>query len=683
MKRESHRLFTNCSFEKSKPKVKIIKLKEDFKKSGWVPNEQANKETKAGKRADSSKKQEAKVSPDILRGYFLSDPIIRQAIQTDVDNVCAGYYFELNEDTTEAESQKELAEKLFKRDNFMEKWRNLALSQGVYDDAYQEIKVYLNEGEIIFDSYILETPTITIKNKDNGEIDYYQQKIDGKLVAKLSPNEIIHYRFNAFGDRDYGLSLLSTVLHSGAIRKFIEKYNISIFQNHKPRSLWLFPEDMDKNTFDANVDLIVESKNDPNKDIFLRGSDIKNSSFVNQNEVDFIQGYKLAREEIITGLGVPPIMLGLPEGSNKASGDTQLQAYDRKTSAKQENWEYKINSELMPKLGLDLVKFKTKKPHKRDEIRELDIVNKMKGLVTLNEARLELGKPELDEDEYPEANQIWKDSTPSFGGFEEETRPSVEEFEKSVKEKKKIIAPKVLIKDEKSIIQANNKFWAEVTSETNKVINDLKGEEFLKAMPNVTSYLSKVIDLFSISTLADNLINKTIILYNKVGNQIGKKLGIQFNPFQEEIDFLNNYNLDLVKSKNDRELAQIKQRIEVGILNNSSATEIKASIDKIRKTSKRHTETLVRTELNRANNMGGLQVMQQSNQTVKKYLNITFDKRTSPQSKLFSIKYPENKAIPLDKEFKIIYKGKVYSGQSPPFMPNDRDVLVYIVNGTK
>ena len=681
MERKSHSLFKNCEFEKGQ-----VKSPKSYKKSydNYSPAGNSGKVTKAGKRADSSKQQEEKVNPDILRGYFLSDPVIRQAIQTDVDNVCAGYYFEMKKDNSESEAQIEHAKKIFLRDNFMEKWRNIQTCQGVYDDAYQEIKVYLNaEGEIVFDSYILETPTIEIKNKETGEIKHYEQKIQGKIVAELSPDEIIHYRFNAFGDRDYGLSLMGSVLYSGAIRKFIEKYNVAIFQNHKPRSLWLFPEDMDVETYNDNVDLIQDAKSDPNKDIYLRGTEIQNKAFVNQKDIDFIQGYKIAREEIITGLGVPPIMLGLPEGSNKASGDTQLQAYDRRTSSKQESFAYKINSELMPKLGLDLIEFKTKKPHKRDEIRELDIVNKMKGLVTLNEARLELGKPELDLKEYPEANQIWKDGQTSSNGFSEETRPSVEEdFEKALKKKDKkkieIVAPKVLKKKENSIINDREKFWNKVKAETNKVIDNLKGRGFLKQLPNIDAELSNVTNLFLTSTLASDLLSGVNKEYQTAGDKVASKLGLPFNPFLEELDFLKGYNLDLVKVKNERELGQIKQRLEIGIMNNQSATELKKSIDQIRKTAKRHTETLVRTEMNRANNMGGLQAMIQSGATAKKYLNITFDNRTSPQSKLFFKKYGTiQQAIPLDEEFKITYKGKVYSGLAPPFMPNDRDALVY------
>lgn len=396
--------------------------------------------TKSGLKSDSSKQSDTKVNQTILKDYFLSDPLIRSALQTDVDNVCVGYDFEMLEDTPEAEEQRERAERLFYRDNFMEKWRNLQLCLGVYDDAYQEIQPFLNEGEIKFDSYVVDTPSIEIKNKKNGGVDYYSQKLDGKEVAKIKPENMIHYRFNAFGDRDYGLSLVSTVLYSSAIRKFIEKYNASIFQNHKPRGVWMFPGDMSEDLYNENVDLIIEGKNDPNKDLFLRGTNIDYKNFLDQKDVDFMRGYVEARNEILIGLGVPPIMMSLPEGSNKANGDTQLQSYDRRVLAKQNAFAYKINTELLTKLGLDKIKFVCLKSSKRDEERELNIVNKMKGLITLNEARKEIGFPELDPEEFPEADSIWADNSNPFGmaAIEEPipgTKESDMKIEKSVKKK--------------------------------------------------------------------------------------------------------------------------------------------------------------------------------------------------------------------------------------------------------
>ncbi len=639
--------------------------------------------TKYGKRSDSSKQSDKKINPEILRDYFMSDPLIRSAIQTDVDNVCTEYYFELDEDTDEAEAQRERAEKIFYRDNFIEKWRNVQLCLGVYDDSYHEIQTYIKDSEVVFDSFVLETPSIKIKNKKAGDIDYYTQTLQGKEVAQLKPAIIIHYRFNAFGDRDYGLSLVSTVLYSSAIRKFIEKYNGSIFQNHKPRGVWMFPGEMPEDLYNLNVDLIIEGKNDPNKDLFLRGSNIDYKNFLDQKDVDFMRGYVEARTEILIGLGVPPIMLCIPEGSNKANSQEQVESYDRRVLSKQNAFAYKINTELLPKLGLDKIKFRAVKSSKRDEERELNIVNKMKGIVTLNEARKQIGYPELDVAEFPEADQIWKDSSNQFGMTEESepgTQESDKEIKKSVKLKKKLKTPILSEKAEEKAIKPFKEFYKKIFSKAKRQVDlFVKDGKFKKAADSdkLISSLEKVFDTSGIGAMFATF---TTGQYLMTGKKMSKQLDRKFQPNKEEIKFLKTYNLDLVKAKSQREISQIKQILEVGLINNQSATTIKQALDGIRETALNHTATLVRTEMNRANNMGSLTSMKEAGVKVKKYLEIVSDKRTSQICRTLIKKYgTEEQAIDLNKEFKAVVNGKIISKLSPPFHPNCRDVLVYVI----
>lgn len=62
----------------------------------------------------------------------------------------------------------------------------------------------------------------------------------------------------------------------------------------------------------------------------------------------------------------------------------------------------------------------------------------------------------------------------------------------------------------------------------------------------------------------------------------------------------------------------------------------------------------------------------------KKYISIVDDKRTSEVSKAMFRKYGgEDKAIAMDKEFVVTVNGKEYRGLTPPFMPNDRDFVLY------
>ena len=68
--------------------MKFPKLRNPFKKA--FPST-SKKSTKAGKRADSSKKEDYSIDADILLAFFRSDPAINAAVWTTVDNVVPGY----------------------------------------------------------------------------------------------------------------------------------------------------------------------------------------------------------------------------------------------------------------------------------------------------------------------------------------------------------------------------------------------------------------------------------------------------------------------------------------------------------------------------------------------------------------------------------------------------------------
>lgn len=87
--------------------------------------------------------------------------------------------------------------------------------------------------------------------------------------------------------------------------------------------------------------------------------------------------------------------------------------------------------------------------------------------------------------------------------------------------------------------------------------------------------------------------------------------------------------------------------------------------------------TIARTESSRVLNNSAFNTANRLG-AIGKYIDIVNDSRTAPQSKLFFAKYGgEDKAIPLDKSFSIIYKGKEYGGLLSPFMVNDRDIVLY------
>ena len=660
-----------------------IKIRNPFKKA--VPST-SKKVTKAGKRSDSAKKEDYSIDADILLAFFRSDPAINAATWVTVDNIVPGYDIEPIDDSSEAEREVEEATQALEKDNWMQEMTNIAANGVVFSNCYQEAHPFFAEGKRAIKTYVIDTPTIKIELQENGEVKSYDQWIDGKKVASLDPEEVVHYKLNPFGDRDKGMSVVEACLFSAAVRKFIDKYNGSIFENHKPRGIWNFSTEMDNDTYEDNVDLIIESKNKPNKDIFLRGEKdmIGFQSFIDQQDTAFREAYQDARDEILMAMRVPKFLL--IGGSNKAGGDVELQNFDRMIISKQTYYNKTITEEILHKqMGFTKVRLVLQKANRRDEIRELEIMQKMSGVVTMNEARVQIGLPELDEDEFPQANQIWTagaGSNPANGVERVDGQRDAEEppkgFKKAIDQKKnKEIALKpVSLTTEAKTISPFTKWIKDLKSVAPKAI---KESGIYKKQIDPKDISNALFAAVTTDALANDFVQSIRGQFFAGMDQIGKPLGKNFQPNPEEMKFLEDYNFDQVKDLSDKTQTRLKNILRRGLLDGKSTAAVTKDVMNELDLTQRNAETLARTELNRVNSNGALNAVEQSGLDAEKYLLVTRDDRTSPISKAFDAKYgtPE-KAIPINKTFKITLKGKTYEGKAPPFHPNDRDTPIFI-----
>lgn len=631
-------------------------------------------------KSDAKKKENYDVSDEIILDFIRADPILNAAVMVTVDNVVPGIWWEKLEDTDEAEAQVKQAQEFAEMDNWIQRFRNIATNVVAFDDAYQEILGFPKfEG-----SAILDTTQIQIELGDDGDPKFYKQIIDGKIVARIPAKKIVHYKVNVMGDNDYGRSLIETALFSAAAKRFAEKFNASYFENHKARGVWLFPEKMGKKTYEEIVDLIIEAKKDPQKDLFLKGDGVDYKPFTSGEDMHFIEYLKYVREEIVVAVLVPPIMLGLPAGSNLANSDVQMQTFDRRVEAIQQAIEYLVNERLVKNVfKFDKIRFRFEKSNKRNLLRALEIANRMKGLATLNEAREEIGLPKLDPAIYPEADQIL--SAGGFGGnmFNSEVnRNSFGERGDQTKVLKMSDDPLPIKKKDEEKISNLLKNWADkVRDKLNAEID--AGTLFKKTKKQIADpdeVVKKVVALVTIDALQDD-INATLAFgYQKGLESMTKALGRNFSPDSEALEFLKKYTFDLVKGINDRVKNNLRQILQRAVIQGQSIPQVKANIKKYMDREIANSETLARTELNRAGNQARLHAARESGIVKKKWISITKDSRTSPISWAMDSKYgsPEQ-AIPLEDKFKVIVNGEVIEGEAPPFHPNERDALIFVV----
>jgi SPP1 gp7 family putative phage head morphogenesis protein len=635
---------------------------------------------------DKSQTDSFIIDHQVIYGFFRTDPLINACASVTTDNVCSdGFETYMKEDSPEAEKQKEVWEHFMLMNNWMSQMRNVTMGLVVFDDAFQEVR---NEegGDQPAATNVLDTTQMKVEQDESGSPKGYGQYIKGKKVTDFSLSEVIHYKLNIFGDSQYGLSLIEPVLYTAAAKRFAEMYSAKYFQNQKPRGAWIFPETIDDDDYDDNVDMIIEAKNQSQKDLFLRGTGIDFKSFTGSEDMEFVNYLKYLREQIVTSMLVPPIMLGIPEGSNKSNSDVQIKAFDRRIRAIQQAIEYKINMHLIKfGFGFDKIEFRFKRVNKAEELRDMEIVQKYEGIATLNEVREMAELPELEDEEAGE--EIWRKSSGGFGGtsfdFNSDRDTTQEKGIKGhfkphpishIKATKKPTTEKappqnpIKEKDENQMALTIIDWVKDVRR---AIKEDLASDlNFTKAIQDPAEMIQKILAYITVSNIRQQLQDHIQYGYTKGVESVGKELGFTFTIDQDELDFIQKYTFDLVKGLNDDMEGKLKQVLQRGVIDGKGMNQIQKDIAEVMDLQMNRAETIARTEMQRAGNYGRLNAYQEAGVGKIQWLAI-IDDRTSEICKKLN-----GQTVKPGNLFKTTVNGKNIQVKAPPAHPNCRSTIV-------
>lgn len=662
---------------------------------------QAEKKSKKKGKRDKSKQEEFAVDHGILYAFFRSDSLINACVHVTVDNICSDGWEvnELVEDDQEAERQREELEKFFEDNNWMEQLRNIAANIVVFDDFFQEI-LPDQTGKPIR-TYPLNTEEMRIKRDEEKNIPIgYEQWLDGKPVETFDLDEVIHYRLNVFGDRDYGMSIIEPVLYSAAVKKFAEKFTAKYFENHKPRGAWIFPSEMSEDDYDANVDLIIESKTNSNKDIFLKGAGIDFKSFTANEDMQFQKLISELRSEIVTAMLVPPIMLGIPEGSNRSNSEVQMAAFDRRINAIQTAIEYKINMVLIrERFGFDKVEFKFVRPSKKDELREAQIAKEIMNFGSLNEAREYFGLAQKEDD--PGADNVpatsgeagapdfgdllsknHKDDDHNHGGYTSDLKhPGVYTpgknilsfYKKSIRPEEGEKAP-----DENPVKESDERKAASLMINWIKDVRRKVREE-IRADPNIAKTLTdpsglvkKIMAALAVDQLRQALSEQNKAVYTKGVESVGQELGRTFSVDSDSLEFLDNYTFDLVKNLSQDMEGKLNQTLRRAAIDGKGITQIQQEISDNLNIEINRAETIARTEMQRMGNYGRLNAYRDAGIEKVEWLAV-IDDRTSQICRNLN-----GQVQKVGELFKTTVNGKDVRVMSAPAHPNCRSTIVAV-----
>jgi hypothetical protein len=232
-----------------------------------------------------------------------------------------------------ADAKKKILEWMDKV-NFELILRNILIQLQVYGNAYLDIS------DTTFPK-LLPPKTMYVQVKkggdDDGKVVGYKQIIDinPNNAIEFTKDEIIHFKINDACNPFYGMSEIKPVL--GSLTRYAnwtEDLGQILHRFASPFLHWTVGTDDIPGT-QAQVDAVTGSIQNR-----LPGEDFVSSSAIKHEVVQATEGMiqvdnlvKNLQDEIIAGLRIPEIFARGGITSNKAVGDVEMQAFDRKCRA--------------------------------------------------------------------------------------------------------------------------------------------------------------------------------------------------------------------------------------------------------------------------------------------------------------------------------------------------------------
>jgi len=342
---------------------------------------------------------------NVVLNHYKLDPVVQAAISTRTNAILSSGWTIDGKPTPKASAETTL-KKLGLNYAYMEQVISNAL---LYEHLFTEIE---RTGRGIPSAlHTLEAPFMEIKHNEHGEIyDFVQRGEDGSEVV-FPTNDIVYQKFNSVSSAVWGEVGLTSIYRTLGTKNQIEKFLNSLAMTNAWRQV--FKTDMTNDNIGeflmaynaGNSDLMEQlvmqlhknaetGKNDINKFEILRSPD---------DLKEFLGTLDYLRTQVLMLLKVPPIMIGLPDSSNRSNSDSQIKAFNMANESVRKKIADSFTNELFPKLGLSGVTFSWNPVDERSEKDDIEIAEKLMNMGAkpkmveefLRNAGLELPEGEL------------------------------------------------------------------------------------------------------------------------------------------------------------------------------------------------------------------------------------------------------------------------------------------------
>lgn len=341
----------------------------------------------------------------IFYEMYRQHPVVRAAIDRKSNFASAGGFTYVTADKSvrsevPAEKEQELR-RFFKASNFKKLLRHTYKDLDIYGESFWVIVTNLNDRPLkamrLNPRYV--NPVIV-----NGEVvswKYGPVMQDDRTIT-YPDRFVIHFAIEDPESDVTGLSPLYALQRAVSQDIFAMEYNESFFKNAAQTGTIFIAKTADANEAKRAREWIEANYTGPqnaHRPLFIEGDVSVEKSVSTRQEMEFLEGRKLLRQEIAMVLGVDLDKLGIHDSSNRAISKEQEDAFHTESIwPRQVLVEEEINFKLISELyGWDdvlVTHTEADLRRKREQVDMWDSHQKM-GRMSINDILEEMGRPPL------------------------------------------------------------------------------------------------------------------------------------------------------------------------------------------------------------------------------------------------------------------------------------------------
>lgn len=314
----------------------------------------------------------------ILEHYRL-DPVVQAAVSTRVNAILASGWT-INGATATVKIANSKLKKLSFNYQLMEK---IVFNSILYEHLFLETE-RTGAGDPA-GLHVLETPYMEIVHDEYGTISEFIERGENGDTIRFPVDDITFVKFNSISSAVWGMVGLSSLYRTLTTKNEIEKFLNSLAITNAWRQV--FKTSMTKDNIGEFLSYYDYIRQDPTQPFVMQETKSADSNSKDTNKFEllrdpsdlkeFLGTLDYLRTQVLMLLKVPPIMIGLPDSSNRSNSDSQIKAFNIANESVRKKIADAINNDLFPKIGLSNVTFSWNPVDERSEKDDVEIAERL------------------------------------------------------------------------------------------------------------------------------------------------------------------------------------------------------------------------------------------------------------------------------------------------------------------